>query len=253
MVVKRYKHTCLMFFLQVGRLVLQNNSIESVLTGAFMQDTKETLIENNCIGNLSFLSLDSATQSFTLQGNRINWLALKSLTVNTSKEIVVVNNTFFHIEQHALSWLRASYEGSSLVFSGNHLYAHEEGSLNLYSAVINKNLKIEGNTLHTETCDCSALSLLKAMTKKISAKQGKAVYERFEESSFCCDKNGNTTKLTDLCPKRSRRDHLNTGRAILIVAILLVSIIGLCILFIRSRKSKIPYKTLWMENMNEWT
>lgn len=232
----------------VRRLVLQNNTINLVLS-ALMQDSQETLIENNCIGNLSFLSLDSNTQHFTLQGNTINWLALKSLNINATNEIAIVNNKFFHIEKYALTWLRVSDEGGSLVFSGNHLYAHEEGSLAFYSKVIDKNhLKIESNTVHTETCDCSALEVLDTMTSRISLKHKRLAYELFEDSSFCSDKDGKMTKFTDICKTHSRQ---NMGRALLIFAIVAVSVVGLSILLFRSRKREVPYKTLHLLDIDE--
>lgn len=232
--------------------MLQNNTIDNVLTSALMLDSQETLIENNSIGNLSFLSLDSNTQNFTLKGNTIKSLALQSLAVNATNEIVIVNNTFFYIEQYALSSLRSSYNKGSLEFSSNHLYTHGEGSLVFYSAVINKNLEIENNKLHMETCDCGTLRLLDNMTSKNSIRQKTIVYELFETTTFCCDKGGNATKLTDICKKHPHHGNTNTGRASLIVAIMLVILCGVLILIVRSRKVKIPYKRLWIEN-NELT
>lgn len=231
--------------------MLQNNTINLVLS-ALMQDSQETLIENNIIGNLSFLSLDSNTQHFTLQGNTINWLALKSLDINATNEIAIVNNTLFHIEKYALTWLRVFNEGSSLVFSGNHLYAHEEGSLVFYSKVIDKDhLRIESNTVHTETCDCSALDLLDTMTSRISLKHKRLVYELLQDSSFCCDKDGKTTSFRDVCETRSRQNHRNTGRALLIFAIVAVSVVGLSILLFRFRKREVPYKTLYLVDIDD--
>lgn len=232
--------------------MLQNNTIDKVLPSALMLDSQETLIENNSIGNLSFLSLDSDTQNFTLKGNTIKSLALKSLEVNATNEIVIINNTFFYIEQYALSSLRSSHNKGSLEFSSNHLYTDEEGSLAFYSAVINKNLKIENNTLHMETCDCGTLRLLDNMTSKNTIRHKTNVYELFKNTSFCCDKGGNATKLTDVCKKHPHPGKKNTGRASLIVAIILVILCGVLILIVRSCKLKIPYKRLWMED-NEFT
>lgn len=225
-------------------LVVQNNAIDKVLTSALMHDSKKTLIENNSICNLSFLSLDSNTQHFILKGNTIKSIALQSLVVNTTDEIIILNNTFFHIEKDALSGLKSSGKAGSFVFSGNHIYAHEEGSLTFYSKVLGKNLKIMNNTLHMETCDCSTLKLLNTMTYKNSIKHKRLVYEMFENSSFCCDKESKTTKLVDICKKPSHREHLNTGRASLIAAILIVSIFGCIVLTVWQRKMKIPYKRL---------
>lgn len=230
--------------------MLQNNTIDQVLN-AFLQDSQETLIENNCIGNLSFLSLDSNTQHFTFQGNIINWLALKSLAINTTNEIAIINNTFFHIEKYALSWLRVSDNGGVLVFSENHLYAHENGSLAFSSKMTSQNLKVQNNTLHTETCDCSALELLDTMTSKINVKHKKLLYELFEDSSFCSDKNDKMTKFTDVCKLPSRQSHWSTGRALLIFAVVVVSMVGLSILLLGSRKRKVPYRTLHLVDIDE--
>lgn len=227
--------------------MLLNNTIDKVLTSTLMHDSQKTQIENNSICKLSFLSLDSNTQCFILKGNTIKSLALKSLAVNATDEIIILNNIFLHIEKYALSWLKSSSKASSFVFSGNHLYAHDEGSLTFYSTVISKSLEIENNTLHMETCDCGTTKLLKTMTSTNSIKHKKVVYELFENSSLCCDKDGKTTKLTDICKKPSHPHHQNIGRASLIAALLVVSICGCSILTLWLRKKMIPYKRLRTE------
>lgn len=186
----------------VKKFVLQSNVIGKVLTSALIQDSQETVIENNSIDSLEFLSFDFSTHNFTFKGNTIKSLAIHSLVINEANTITILNNIFYHIERYGLAWLHLSPEQGYLLFSGNHFYAHEEGSLILLNFMpLNYKLEIENNVLHTVTCNCSTMMLLNSMTIDSTMREPQVVYELFENSTFCSDMKNNTQRLNTICGK----------------------------------------------------
>lgn len=131
---------------------------------------------------------------------------MQSLVINNATKIMILNNTFYHIERYGLAGLHLSHKQGYFVFSGNHLYKQEEGNLIFYFTVFNDVLEIKNNVLHTVTCNCSTMMLLNTMTADSTMRQPRAVYELFEKSTFCSDIKNKTTRLRTICGKYSDRN-----------------------------------------------
>lgn len=228
----------------VKKLVLQNNTIGEVLTSAFVQDSHETLIENNSIDSLSFLSFDSSTHNFTFKGNTIKSLAIQSVVINNATKITILNNTFYHIERYGFASLYLSHKQGHFVFSGNQLYKQEEGSLIFYFTVFNDMLEIKNNVLHSVTCNCSTLMLLKKMTVDSAIRQTIAMYKQFEKSTFCSDIKNRPIRLQAICGKYSNREW---ELVILFIMIAGVTVGVISIMISRKAKRNAPYEILRTE------
>ncbi|XP_045132972.1 uncharacterized protein LOC123517120 [Portunus trituberculatus] len=188
----------------VKKIVLQSNMIGKVLTSALLHDSQDTVIENNSIDSLEFLSFDFNTHNFTFKQNIIKSLAMYSLVINEANAIIMLHNTFYHIERHGLAWLHLTQEHGYFLFSGNHFYAQEEESLILPNFMpLNYKLEIEDNVLHTVTCNCSTMILLNSIITDSTMREPQVIYELFEHSTICSDMKNNTIRLNIICGKNS--------------------------------------------------
>lgn len=232
----------------VKKFVLQSNMIGKVLTSAFIQGSQDTVIENNSIDSLEFLSFDFNTHNFTFIGNTVKSLAMHSLVIREAKAITILNNIFYQFERYGLAWLHLSPEQGYLLFSGNHFYAQKEESLILIDFMpLNYELEIENNVFHTVTCNCSTKMLSNSMTIDSTMKEPNVVYELFEKSTICSDMKNNTKRLSSICGKKI----VNKEPAIfyLIIAGIILGLFSIIVLKVK-KNTKTPNVALGTEEMD---
>lgn len=189
----------------VHQFLLENNTINNILPSAIFHDSNYTAILGNSIENLNLLSVEVSTYNFTLRNNTFQRITCESIKVNNATSIQVVGNTFFHIERNSFVWLRPITENGSTMFAENHFYEYDRGSLLFYHTIYNRHLEIHLNVMHTSTCDCDTVDLIKKMTEadndtiKDFHKQRFTTYEMLRESSACMDENGEEYTVFVLC------------------------------------------------------
>ncbi|XP_071550886.1 uncharacterized protein [Panulirus ornatus] len=209
----------------VHTFVLENNNISTILTGAIFHKSNETNILGNYIDQLNFLSLDTDTRIFTLEGNTIKFLSLETLVVNNAILIQVINNSFFHIDRYALTWLRLKSEKGLMVFSSNHFHKHVKGSLIFNLATYNEKLVIKNNILHTTFCNCSSAKLIETMTEANEdvipsfKLENDKTNKLFTDSSFCLDEERKLSKISRLCA--NNESYWSWGLPVIVIVITL--------------------------------
>lgn len=205
------------------------------MTGAVIQVSYTTIIEGNRIDHLDFLCLDTDTHDFTLHNNIIKNLALESIVVNNASTIKVIDNSFYHVERFGLTWLRSRQGEGKMTFTGNHFYKYERGSLIFYFTVYNEHLVIDGNILHTTTCNCTTMQLIELMTEVDDnmihsfKDQREQTNRMFMDTSFCHDDEGKEINISDDCHIHSHKKwHTSVIVVMVVCGALVVVVVKKC-------------------------